>query len=325
MGFLRTLRCAFLIAVALSTSVPCLAQTYPTKPVRFVITVAPGSGLDARAREIAQRLPDYLGQPVVIENRPGGGGIIAASAVAKSAPDGYTFLLGGVSVVSYYPVLYRKLPYLADDFVPVSLLATGPTAVYAATSLQAASLHELIAYAKAHPGELAFGSPGEGSFQHLAGEMFKSRSGVQMLHVPYKEYSQLVNDLHGGRIALLFDSTAALSAQVQAGRLKALAVTGARRVGSLPDVPTFAEAGLPAHDAMISYGLLAPRGTPQAIVDSVSSACSKVQRAPEMEERLRQFGFVGRGTTPAEFLQFISEERGRWSKVIAETGIRLDY
>lgn len=323
--FLQSVSYAFVMASTIAGSVSCLGQSYPSKPIRIVVTVAPGSGLDARAREIAQGLPEYLGQPVVVENKPGGGGIIAAGAVAKSAPDGYTFLLGGVSVVSYYPVLYKKLPYSADDFVPVSLLATGPTTVYANPSVPATSLKELITYAKAHPGELTFASPGEGTFQHLAGEMFRSRAGVSMLHVPYKDYSQLVTDLQGGRISVLFDSTGALMAHVQAGRLKAFAVTGAHRIAGFPNVPTFAEAGLPAHDAAISYGLLAPQGTPQAIVETVSFACAKVQRAPDIQERLSRFGFTPRGTTPAEFKQFIGEERARWSAVIKETGVQLDF
>ncbi len=325
MNLLSSLIPVILLACALGAAFPCAAQSYPSKPIRFVLTVAPGSGLDARAREIAGLLPEYLGQPVVVENRPGAGGIIAATTVSKSASDGYTFLLGGVSVVSYYHVLYRKLPYAADELLPVSLLATGPTTLYAHPAIPAASLKELIGYAKSRPGELTFASPGEGTFQHLAGEMFRTRAGLSMLHVPYKDYSQLVTDLQGGRVALLFDSTGALMAHVQSRRLKAFAVTGVQRVAGLPDVPTFAEAGLPQHDAMISYGVLAPRGTSRAIVETVSAACARVHQMPELRERLSRFGFLPRGSTPEEFRQFIAEERARWSTVIQQAGVQLDF
>jgi tripartite-type tricarboxylate transporter receptor subunit TctC len=294
-------------------------------PIRLVLPAGPGSGLDARAREVAQKLSDVLGQPVVVENRSGAGGIIAMNLVAKAPPDGHTLALAGIAPVAYYSALYRKLPFSPDDFAPVSLLATGPSAVYASAGFAGRSIHDVIAHAKSKPGLLSFASQGVGTFQHLAGEWFKLVTGVDLLHVPYKEYGQILSDLETGRVSLLFDSTGAVLAQVQGGKLKAFAVTGAHRLGGLPEVPTFAEEGLPAYEPHVNYGLFAPAGTPQSLVESLSVACAKVQKSKEVLDSLARFGFTSLGTTPAEFSSYIAKERERWIKVVRASGVQLEY
>lgn len=301
------------------------AQPFPAKPIRFVLPAGPGSGLDHRAREVAQKLSEILGQPVQVENRPGAGGIIAMAQVAKAPADGYTLALAGIASVAYYPALYRNLPYSPDDFVPVSLLATGPSSIYARADFPARSVQELIALAKSKPGTLSFASQGNGTFQHLSGEWFRIAAGVDLLHVPYKEYGQILADLEGGRVSLLFDSTGAVLGHVQAGKLRAFAITGSQRLGSLPDVPTFAEAGLPAYEPGINYGVLAPAGTSQAVIDALSAACAKVQGSKEIRESIARFGFRSLGTSPGEFAAYIASERERWSKVVKATGVQLEY
>jgi len=316
---------ALLSCTAMLCAPAALAQPFPSKPIRMIVPVGPGSGLDARAREVANKLSDLLGQTVVVENRPGGGGIVALGLAAKAPADGYTIVLSPIGPVAYYPQLYRKLPYLASDFVPVSLLATGPSAIYASPSFPAGSVKELIALAKSKPGALSFASQGNGTFQHLSGEWFKSAAGVDLLHVPYKEYGQILTDVESGRVALLFDSTGAVLPQVQAGKLKALAVTGAKRLGTLPDVATFNEAGLPAYAAAVNYGVFAPAATPKAIVDALSLACAKVQSSKDIQDVIGRFGFTSMGTSSGEFAQYIVHERERWSAVIKSAGLQLDY
>jgi tripartite-type tricarboxylate transporter receptor subunit TctC len=307
------------------TALDAWGQSFPMRSVRVVLPVGPGSGLDTRAREVSQRLAELLGQQVVVENRPGAGGIIAMNLVAKAPPDGYTLALAGIAPVAYYATLYRKLPFAPEDFAPVSLLATGPSSIYASPGFAPRSIEELVAYAKDKPGQLTFASQGIGTFQHLAGEWFKMAAGVDLLHVPYKEYGQLLTDLETGRVTLLFDSTGAVLGQVQGGKLKAFAVTGAQRLSSLPELPTFAEAGLPSYAPGINYGVFAPAGTPPSVVERLSMACAKVQRSKEIQESLARFGFSSLGTTPAEFSSYIATERERWIKVVRASGAQLDY
>jgi len=245
--------------------------------------------------------------------------------VSKAPADGYTLALAGIAPVAYYSALYRKLPFAPEDFMPVSLLATGPSSVYASPGFAPRSIEELVAYAKSRPGQLTFASQGIGTFQHLAGEWFKAATGVDLLHVPYKDYGQLLTDLEAGRVTLLFDSTGAVLGHVQGGKLKAFAVTGAHRLGSLPEVPTFAEAGLPAYEPGVNYGVFAPAGTPLAVVELLSLACARVQRSKEIQESLARFGFSSQGTTPAEFASYIATERERWIKVVRASGAQLEY
>jgi tripartite-type tricarboxylate transporter receptor subunit TctC len=300
-------------------------QSFPARPLRVILPVGPGSGLDARAREVTQKMSEILGQSVVVENRPGAGGIIAMNLVARAPADGYTLALAGIAPIAYYSALYRKLPFAPDDFAPVSLLATGPSSVYSAPELASRSVGDLIALAKARPGQLTFASQGIGTFQHLAGEWFKQAAGVELLHVPYKDYGQILTDLETGRVTLLFDSTGAVLGHVQGGKLKAFAVTGDHRLSSMPQVPTFAEVGLPTYEPGVNYGLFAPAGTSPSVVESLSAACAKVQRSREIQDSLARFGFTSLGTTPAEFAGYIAKERERWIRVVKASGVQLDY
>ena len=304
---------------------PARAQAYPSRTIRLVAPVGAGSGLDARAREVAQKLSELLGQQVVVENRPGAGGIIAIQQVAKAPADGYTLAVSGIAPVAYYPVLYRKLPYTPDELAPVSLLATGPSSLYVSGAFPAHTVAELVAEAKAKPGSLTFASQGNGTFQHLAGEWFKGATSTDLLHVPYKDYAQILTDLSSGRISMLFDSTGAVLPHVQSGRLRALAVTGASRLGSLPDVPTFTEAGLAGYDPHVNYGIFAPAATPKEVINAVSEACAKAQASREIQDILTRFGFTPVGSSPDEFASYIAKERERWSAVVKATGLQLDY
>ena len=308
-----------------ATGVSARAQSYPAKAIRVLVPVGPGSGLDARSREVAQKLSEILGQQVQVENRPGAGGIIAISQVAQAPADGYTLAIAGIAPVAYYSALYRKLPYKADDLVPVSLLATGPSALYVGADFPARTVAELVALAKARPESLSFASQGNGTFQHLSGEWFKGVAGIELLHVPYKDYAQILTDVSSGRVSMLFDSTGAVLAQVQSGKLRTLAVTGAHRLSSLPDVPTFVEAGILGYEPNINYGVFAPAGTPKAVIDSLGEACAKVQQSREIQDILTRFGFISLGSSPIEFERYIARERERWSGVIKATGLQLDH
>lgn len=319
---LATLHLLGWLVLAIS-SAPTWSQTFPVKPIRIVLPVGAGSGLDARAREVAHKMAERFAQPVTVENRPGAGGIIAINLVAKAPADGYTLAISGIAPIAYYPALYRKLPYAADDLVPVSLLATGPSAVYVSADSPARTLAELITMAKV--GSLSFASQGFGTFQHLSGEWFKTAAGVDLMHVPYKEYAQILTDLGSGRVTILFDSTGAVLPHVRANKLRALAVTGAERLASLPHVPTFSELGLSGYDPGINYGVFAPAGTPRAVVDVLAEGFANVQRTSEIREILGRFGFASIGSGPGEFAQYISRERERWSAVVKGTGLQLDY
>ena len=322
---LRRLASTCMSASMAAISASARAQPYPTKPIRLVTPAGAGSGLDARAREVAQRLSEFMGQQVVVENRPGAAGIRAIQQVANAPPDGYMLAVSSIAPVAYYPALYRKLPYSPADLAPVSLLATGPSSVYVSATFPARTLTELVAMAKAKPGSLTFASPGIGTFQHLAGEWFRATVGIELLHVPYKEYAQILTDLSSERVSMLFDSTGVGLPHVQAGRLRALAVTGASRLGSLPDVPTFVEAGLSGYDPHVNYGVFAPAATPRAVIDAIAEACAKVQSSRDMRDTLARFGFMPVGSSPAEFASYIAVERERWSAVVNATGLHLDY
>ena len=322
---LRRLALAGVSTSAVTIATSARAQPYPTKPIRLVTPAGAGSGLDARAREVAQKLSEIMGQQVIVENRPGGAGILAIQQVAKAAPDGYTLAVSSIAPVAYYPALYRKLPYSPSELAPVSLLATGPASIYVSTTFAARTLSDLVGMAKAKPGSLTFASPGVGTFQHLAGEWFRARAGIELLHIPYKDYGQILTDLFAERVSMLCDSTGVGLPQVQGGRLRALAVTGTKRLGSLPDVPTFAEAGLTGYDPHVNYGVFAPAGTPKTVIDAIADACAKVQGSREIRDILERFGFTPVGGSPADFAIYIAVERERWSAVVNATGVHLDY
>ena len=314
-------------ALALSLGIACAqAQSYPTKPVKLVVGFPPGGGTDVVARIIQPKLSEYLGQPIVIENRPGATGTVAAAMVAKSPPDGYTLMMGHVSVNAIAPSLFRNLQYdVLKDFAPVILTASVPHFIVVHPTLPVASLKELIARFKAEPGKFTFPSAGNGSTPHLAGEMFKSLAGVSLVHVPYKGSGQSMQDLLAGVHAVAFDTVPAVGPYVRAGKLRPLAVTSAKRLAEFPDLPTVAEAGLPGYQMTTWYGVFAPAGTPAAIVNRLHAEITKVMQAPDVRVRLAQIGVDDTVTrSPEEFAALVRADIARYAKVVKETGVHID-
>jgi tripartite-type tricarboxylate transporter receptor subunit TctC len=324
----RTL--AILPAIALSLATLAAvgfanAQAFPQKPVRLVVPFPPGGPIDTVSRAIAQKLTEAWGQTVVVDNRPGAGGNIGADLVAKAAPDGYTVVMGALSTHAVNPSLYPKMPYdAAKDFAPISLVAVTPNVLVVNPSLPVATAREFIAYARANPGKLAFGSGSNGSAGHLAGELFKVDAGVDMLHVPFKGAAPAMQALLAGDTQLMFDNLASATAQVKAGKLKALAVTTARRSKLAPDLPTLAEAGLPGFDISTWFGLLAPAGTPADVVARWNAEVTRILNSTEMRERMTALGAEPAPDTPAEFARFIAGETAKYARIVKLSGAKLD-
>lgn len=300
------------------------ASTYPSRPIRFIVGFAPGGATDIIARSVGQKLSASLGQQVVIDNRPSGGGIMAAGMIAKAPPDGYTILMASISALATAVSVNSNLPYdPTRDFAPVTLAAVTPYLVTVQTSFAANSLKEFIALAKAKPGQLNFGSSGAGGGAHLAIELFRSMAGLNMVHVPYKGAAPALTDLIGGHIQLTFSQPPVAWPYLKSGRVKALAITSARRSPALPDVPAIAET-LPGYEATSWQGVVAPAGTPRAIVLKLHSQITRALRSPEVAERLAAEGSEAGGNTPEEFAAFIRREIAKWSKVVKEAGIKVD-
>ena len=301
-------------------------QSYPMKPIRMIVGFPPGGGTDVVARIIAPKLFENAGQPVVIDNRPGATGTVAAGIVAKSPPDGYTIMMGHVSVNAIAPSLFAKVPYDAQtDFAAVILTALVPHFIVVHPSLPVSTVRELIAFAKARPGKLSFPSAGNGSTPHLAGEMFKNATGVDLLHVPYKGTGQSMQDLIGGYHQVAFDTLPAASPYVRARRLRALAVTSARRLTDFPALPTAAEAGVAGYQMTTWYGLFAPGTTPPAIVNALHAETMRVMESPETRSKLAEVGADGTVTrTPAEFAAMVRADLVRYAKIVKAAGLRLD-
>ena len=301
------------------------AQTYPAKPIRILVPQAPGGGNDTIARMIAQKLTASLKQQVVVDNRPGAGGLIAAEAVAKAAPDGYTLLLANVATMAIIPNVQKKIPYdPVRDFAPVSLVASAPLLVVVHPSLPVTSIKQLVALAKAKPAQLNYASNGVGSSTHLATEMFSMMTGTKLVHVPYKGLSLALTDLLSGQVQLMFSSAVAMMPHVKAGRLRVLAMTGATRAAVLPGVPTVAEAGVRDYEAGSWYGIAAPAGTPRPIVDLLSREIADATKSPEILERLSFEGVVPVGSSPEQFAQHVSRELARVGKVVAASDAKFE-
>ena len=308
-----------------------LAQTsastrpYPTKLVRLVVGFSAGGAVDVQARIVAQRLGDALGQSVIVENRPGADGILAGDFVAKSAPDGYTvaYVSAGHAMNS---ILHAKtLPYHAvNDFAPISLVATGPLTIVVNPALPVQDLKQLIALARARPGELNFASSGSGGTMHLAGELLKSVAKINIVHVPYKGGGPAVIDVLGGQIELTFVGAPASMPHIRSGRLKVLAVTSAKRSAALPDVPTVAELGYPGYEVGAWYAMLAPAHTPAAIVNQLSTEVAKVVSLPDTRQRFLALGIESAGSTPEELTAHLKAEIARWGPVIRNAGVKVD-
>jgi tripartite-type tricarboxylate transporter receptor subunit TctC len=317
--------CAVLVTAVLAFAFPAEADTFPSRTVKLVVPFPPGGPLDATGRAIAQKLTEAWGQSVIVENKPGAGGNIGADYVAKSAPDGYTVVMGALSTHAVNPSLYPKMPFDAQrDFAPITLVAITPNVLVVNPSLPVHSVKELIAYAKANPGKLSFGSGSIGSAGHLAGELFKVDAGVDMVHVPYKGAAPAMQGLLAGDTQLMFDNLASAMSQVKAGKLRALAVTSAERSKLVSDLPTMAEAGVPGFDISTWYGLLAPAGTPPDLIAKWNADVTKILSAPEMRERLATQGAEAAPDSPADFAKFIASELVKYAKIVKASGAKVD-
>jgi tripartite-type tricarboxylate transporter receptor subunit TctC len=301
------------------------AASYPNKPIKIIVPFPPGGATDILARAIGAELQKTFNQSVIVENKPGGGGNLGADAVAKSAPDGYTLVMGTVGTHAINMSLYSKMPYDAvKDFDPVVLVAGVPNLLVVHPSVNAKNVKELTALAKAMPGKLNVASSGNGTSIHMAAELYKVMAGVDILHVPYKGSSPAVTDLLGGQVQLMFDNMPSALPHAKAGKLRALAVTSMRRSAAFPDVPTMDEEGLKGFDATSWFGLLAPAGTPKDIVAKLNKAAVASLATAEMKERLAANGADPVGNTPAEFATFIKAENEKWAKIVKASGARVD-
>jgi tripartite-type tricarboxylate transporter receptor subunit TctC len=302
-----------------------LGQSYPSKPLRIVAPFAPGSTIDIIGRIVAPQLTEALGQPVLVDNRPGAGGMLGMDAVAKAAPDGHTLAIGALGPLAMNPALYPKTPFdPVRDFAAVSLLATGPVAIAVHPSVPAKNVKELVELAKRQPGQLNFGSPGVGTSPHLTGELVKMLTGTDIVHVPYKGNAEALTDLISGRVSIVFTGVPPVVPLLKAGRVRLLATTGRQRTAQLPDVPTIAEAGLPGAQVLIWYGVVAPVATPKEVVARLNREIVRIMQAPDLREKFSQQGIDPETSTPEQFAQLIREEYARWTKVIRTSGIKLE-
>ena len=313
-----------LLVVACLFAGSTLAQEYPTRPIRIVVPFSPGGAVDGPTRAIAQELSRRLKQQVIIDNKPGAGATIGSEMVARSPPDGYTLLLASqTNAIS--ASLYTKLSFNPiDDFVGISLLGREPGVLVLHPALPVKNVAELVAYAKERPGQLNYASSGNGSGQHLFMALFAAMAGIQLTHVPYRGSGQATTDLLGGTVSMAMPGTAGMVAHIKAGKLRALAVSGAARSPQLPEVPTLAEAGLKGYAAYVWLGLMAPKGTPPLIVARLHRELQAALATPEVKSYLADAGIEAVGSTPAQFDTYIREERDRWARVVKETGARID-
>ena len=327
MGRLISLTLPLCLALALVFgSANAYAQSYPSKPIRLVVPYPPGGPLDIMARAIGQKLTEAWSQPVVVDNRAGAGGNIGADLVAKSPADGYTLLMGAVATHAINPTLYAKIPYdPVRDFTPVALVAQVPNILVVNPAVPVKSVTELIELARAKPGYLNFGSGSTGSTGHLAGELFKTMAGVQMVHIPYKGGAPAMADLLAGQVQLMFDNLANALPNVKAGRLRALAVTTLARSPAMPDLPTMAESGLPGFDLTTWFGLMVPAGTPPEIVAKLNAEIVRALNAKDMRERLEKMGAEPpANNTPEHFAAFVRAEAAKYAKVVKDSGAKVE-
>jgi tripartite-type tricarboxylate transporter receptor subunit TctC len=314
-----------LLLIALLAASTAYAQQYPTKPVRMVIHIGPGSSMDIVGRVLAQKLNEDWGQPVIVDNRGGAGGTIGMDVVTKAPPDGYTILFGSSSLAiaaSYY----RKLPYdTLRDFEPITQISSRHNVLVVAPSSPYRSVKDVIAAAKAKPGQLSYGSGGgSGSSDHLAGELFKMTAGIDLLHVPYKSGPAALNDLLGGQLSIYLGGIPINLPMIKAGKVRALGTSGAKRSPQLPQVPTIAEAGLPGFEVNVWYGLFAPGATPRHVIEKIASDVKRLITTSEMRERFTALGVEAEGTSPSEFKQYFRNDVEKWRKVVRAAGVSAD-
>lgn len=304
---------------------PAAAQAYPTRPVKLVVPFPPGGSLDLAGRLIAQKLTDLWGQSVVVENKPGAGGNIGADFVAKAPADGYTILLGALSTHAVNPNLYRTMPYdAAKDFAPITRVAITPNVLVVNANSPVNTVQDFIAYTKANPGKLSFGSGSNGSAGHLAGELYKVETRTDAVHIPFKGAAPATQALLAGDTQFMFDNLANAMAQVKAGKLKALAVTTAQRSPLAPDLPTLAEAGLPGFDISTWYGLFAPAGTPAPVIAKWNADVTRILNSPEVREKLVADGAQPSPDTPEAFGRFVADELAKYARIVKASGAKVD-
>ena len=319
------LHIAALLFAVLSVAAPVSGQQYPVRPVRMLVGFPPGGGTDIVGRIVAQKLSENLGQQVVPENRGGATGMVAAELAARAAPDGYTIMMAHISAMSILPSLYPKMAYdTAKDFAPITLAAIGPNLLVVHPSLPVKNTKELIALAKARPGQLHYASPGSGSVQHLSGELFKLQAKVDMLHVPYKGSGQSIVDLIAGHVQLNFDAVPVVIGHARQGRLRALAVTSEKRSALLPDIPTVSEAGVPGFDMGTWWGLVAPAAVNKDVVAKLYAESIKVLKQPDVRDRLANVGAEPGGNTPEQFGAFIRSESVKYARIVKDANIKID-
>ena len=312
---------AFLIALSTAAS----AQGYPSKPIRIIVPFAPGGNVDITARLVAPGLAEALGQPVIVENKPGAGGTIGADQVVKSPADGYTLLMGSNSTFSVAPSLYPKNPYNpAKDFAPVISVASAPFVLIVNPAASAKTAADLVARAKGAPGKLTMASAGTGSSNHLVGELFQQISGAQFTHVPYKGSGQALADLMGGQVDLHFDQVTSAASHIQGGKLRALMVTAKERVPMLPDVPTAGESGYATFEATNVTGLIAPAGTPRDVIEKLNAAAQKTIAQPALREKFASIGAVVTGGTPEQFAAYIADDFAKWSRIVRDANVKVE-
>jgi tripartite-type tricarboxylate transporter receptor subunit TctC len=322
---MHTSRHLLLALAAASLCTGAFAQAWPAKTIRIVVPFPPGGGTDIIARESSQKVAAATGWTFIIDNKPGAGGNLGVDAVAKAAADGYTLVLGQTSNLAINPSLYAKMPYDSQkDLAPIVLLANAPLVMVTATTSPYKTLADAVGAAKAKPGQVNFASPGNGTVAHLTSELFQKAAGIKTQHVPYKGANQALTDVIGGNVELYMSSVPTLLGQIRQGKLRALAVTSAKRVDDLPNVPTINESGYKGFDAVTWFGLLAPAGTPKDVIAKLNTEFNKALKLPELSKRLGEEGADPAGGTPEQFAALIKDEIPRWGKVVKESGAKID-
>jgi tripartite-type tricarboxylate transporter receptor subunit TctC len=320
MRYLRLVVAALLAAVAVSAA----ADDYPSRPVKIVVPFAAGGPADVYARFLAQRMQEAMGQPFVIENRPGGGSVVGTEIVAKSAPDGYTLLLMSNTHTVNESLMPNKPFALMRDFTPVAPINYSDLVLVVNPDVKAKTLQELIALAKSGPGKLNYASSGPGTPYHMAGELFKSMAGLDIVHVPYKESSGARTGVLGGQVEMMFDAVTVMNEHVKAGKVRALATSGKVRSGVMPDVPTLSEAGVPGYEAVIWLGLIAPKNTPPAIVNRLNAEVTKIVSRPDTKSEWAKQGATAMTMTPDAFGKFLADDIVKWERIVKISGARAD-
>ena len=315
----------FILGIVAALAAAGAAAEFPERPIRFIVPQAAGSATDNIARLIAPELAKKLGQPLVVDNRPGGALTIGIDAVAKSAPDGYTIGMGPVGALAITRHMVAKLPYdIERDLQPVALIATGYMLLAVSPQLPVHSVRELIAYAKQYPGKLSNASSSNGSPGHVSGELFKHMTGTEIVHVPYKGGAPAIADLIAGNVQLMFESTNSIAPHVRAGRVRALATSGSRRSKSFPDLPTIAEAGVPGYEVNAWTGVIAPAGLPRPVLEKLNAAVNAAIDEPQTKQRLFEFGSEDGGGTPEDYAELIRRDSAKWAEVVRRSGARID-